>query len=459
MDCFLTSSARYGRAPEVRAPPLTGQPSHALRSHASAAVPDGSSFDSQRSQLLPGLSTALVAALVGCGVSSEKRRRRQEKRPFPKLVCCSSSVSAEAPQNGSEKASDASPAKAAKDADYGGPTMQAALFLMYFCGQAGMTFYMKFIMSKIQVTSKLVGVPASFLVTSSQQVVIFLLFLVFLFGTRVMGKAYKPKVLASKKEYLLILILSASFAMNIGLNNFSLCLVPLSITLVIRACLPLSTAVTQTLVLRKETNISPAEWICMIVGVTCAVAVVVAQSGNAAGAASASFLFGIFCSVASVFCGACDMVIKSLLGTSLKLKPMDTIAYMAVPTAFFTFLIGSLWSSPVSTSWAANVAPNMTNLEVFRKIWELNPSVFLYVGLSGLLCFFYNNLQTFMAVNLSPATTAFAGNFNKAATILIALLFLDGRLPSGIRGVVVVGGILVNIASFTAYNILKKRKK
>jgi len=97
-------------------------------------------------------------------------------------------------------------------------------------------------------------------------------------------------------------------------------------------------------------------------------------------------------------------------------------------------------------------------VEVFRRLWEINPAVFKWVLLSGLFSFIYNTFVTFMIVKLSPATTAFAGNFKKAATILIALLILE-RGISGPRGLVVLLAVMGNITAFTFYNVLRKRRK
>eukprot|EP00442_Polarella_glacialis_P019407 CAMPEP_0115058092 /NCGR_PEP_ID=MMETSP0227-20121206/6145_1 /TAXON_ID=89957 /ORGANISM="Polarella glacialis, Strain CCMP 1383" /LENGTH=440 /DNA_ID=CAMNT_0002443015 /DNA_START=34 /DNA_END=1356 /DNA_ORIENTATION=+ len=336
---------------------------------------------------------------------------------------------------------------------------QAALFLSYFALQSGMSFFMKFVLSKVRVAQNLFGVPASFLVTSSQQLVGFALFLLLVLGSRLIGKPYKPKALA-RKELLLVLALSASFTLNIGLNLLSLSLIPLSLTMIIRGCSPLSTSVLQSVMMSKRDNISAGEWACMLFGVGCASAVVFAQSGGLTGNASKTFFFGVAMAVASLFSSALDFVFKGLLGSgSVKLNALDTTCYMAIPAALMTSLLGAVLVKPVSSSWAAHFGPTMTDVAVFSKLWEINPTVFGWILASGLFAFVYNTFVTFMVVKLSPATTAFAGNFNKAATILVSLLLLEGNLPTGIRGVVMIGAIIGNIGAFAVYNILKKRRQ
>jgi len=256
-----------------------------------------------------------------------------------------------------------------------------------------------------------------------------------------------------------VLALSISFSLNIGLNLLSLSLVPFSLTMIIRACSPLSTALLQSMLMRQKQDIAWREWLCMCFGVLCASAVVVAQSGGVHGDASSTFYFGVAMSVASLFSGALDFVFKGVLGTgSVKLNAMDTTCYMAWPVAVFTAALGAVLSKPVSSSWAGHFTPLMTDVEVFRRLWEINPAVFKWVLLSGLLAFIYNTFVTFMIIKLSPATTAFAGNFNKAATILIALLILE-RGISGPRGLVVLLAVMGNITAFTFYNVLRKRRK
>merc|ERR1712178_152810 len=123
--------------------------------------------------------------------------------------------------------------------------------------------------------------------------------------------------------------------------------------------------------------------------------------------------------------------------------------------------MGALIVKPVSSSWALRFAPRMNDFAVFGQLLAVNPGAFAWVILSGLLAFAYNTFVTFLVVKLSPATAAFAGNFNKSATILVSLLILEGTksLPPGMRGVIVVGAVLGNIVASTLYNVLKKRRQ
>lgn len=339
--------------------------------------------------------------------------------------------------------------------------VQGSLFIGYFCLQSGMSFYMKWLLSQVSVAKGLSGVPAPFLVTACQQLVGFALFGLFFAGSRLVGRPYQPKRLASQQEWLLVLALSVSFTMNIGLNLLSLSLVSLSLTMIVRACSPLSTAFMQSMIMRtKKQDISPGEWACLSVGVVCAAVVVIAQSGGPTGAASFAFFFGVAVSVSSLFAGGLDFVFKGILGSEVKLNALDTTCYMALPVALLTTLLSTFVSKPVSPSWARTFGMrSMTDCAVLAKLWQVNPKVLVWVLLSGVLAFCYNTFVTFLVVELSPATTAFAGNFNKAATILVSLLLLEGNvLTAGPRGLAIVAAVMGNIAAFTLYNVLKRRR-
>lgn len=442
-----------GAAAHRVAGPLSRDPRSAaplaspLAVHASEAGPRRSPAPAAQPGAWRVRPEALAAAASAAAAAALRARRRQRGSRGPGWVV--TWAEGEAIKE-AKPANEAAPASLLK---------QAVLFLTYFVLQSGMSFYMKWLLSKVKVAENLVGVPASFLVTSSQQLVGFVLFLVFIAGSWLLGKPYKPKPLASRQELLLVLALSLSFTMNIGLNLLSLSLVPLSLTMIIRACSPLSTALMQSTIMRKKQDISAGEWACMSVGVFCATAVVIAQSGGPSGSASFAFFFGVAMSVASLFSGAFDFVFKGILGTSVKLNALDTTCYMALPAAFLTAAIGAVADKPVSKTWATAFTPLMTDWDVFGKLWHVNPTIFGWVALSGILAFVYNIFVTFMVVEMSPATTAFSGNFNKAASILLSLLLLEGNLAPGLRGFTIVAAVLGNIAAFTLYNVLKSKRQ
>lgn len=98
----------------------------------------------------------------------------------------------------------------------------------------------------------------------------------------------------------------------------------------------------------------------------------------------------------------------------------------------------------------------MTDLQVLLKVLGTRPSVMGYVLISGVLAFMYNVLQYALVQRLSPTYTAFAGNFNKAATVALALLLGVETLPANGYDQIFLFAILGNIVAFTAYSLQKE---
>jgi len=336
---------------------------------------------------------------------------------------------------------------------------EGSLFLGYFCGQTGMAFLMKSVLSKVQLAKDLFGVPAGFFVAATQQIVSFCIILMIMLGSRVIGKPLKIKKL-EKKEFGLLLILSFAFTLNIGFNLLALSLLPLYLNLVIRACSPITTSIMQSLFLKERQSISLPEWACLFAGVICAAVVTLAESGGGIGGISGTttFAFGVLCSVLSLIMAGLDFVMKAKLG-SLKLKAIETNFYNAIPVAVIAFTIGSILPTPVTASWTRRFGANLTDLAVFKHLFQVNPSVFTWVAASGIAAMVYNLYVTFLVVKLSPATSSFAGNFNKSMSIVLSLFLLEANRPHDVRGYIKVGAVFGNIAAFTAYNMLKKRRQ
>ncbi|CAK8990013.1 unnamed protein product [Durusdinium trenchii] len=191
--------------------------------------------------------------------------------------------------------------------------------------------------------------------------------------------------------------------MNIGLNNFSLSLLAVSLNMIIRSCLPLVTLVFQQVLgpcfpdLASKVRVSEVTF--MVAGVLFAALATLAKSHGAHNNES-----DVACAV--------NLILASVFGSVLKpaLNPVDTIFYMAIPCAIF-LLPASLWVlHPVD--W-----PNfgdISDAQVLKKVMELSPSTVMWVVLSGVIAAGYNVLQYTVVQKLSASHAAFAGNFNKA---------------------------------------------
>merc|ERR1712008_391200 len=90
---------------------------------------------------------------------------------------------------------------------------------------------------------------------------------------------------------------------------------------------------------------------------------------------------------------------------------------------------------------------------------ELSPATMGHVFLSGVFAAGFNVLRTSVAQRLSASHTAFASNFNRAATIIIAICMGMEALPVGWWGVVMLLAVLGNIGAFTSFSLLKAHDK
>jgi len=336
-----------------------------------------------------------------------------------------------------------------------------AVLLIYFGAQTGMNLYMKSVLSKIVVDEEegLRGVPIGFLLTAIQQLVAFAAFCCFLLIGKLCSGGYQVKKLTTFKEYVVVMCFSVTFALNIGLNNFSLSLVALSVNMIIRSCLPLSTAVSQLAVgsfLQQSGNkksVRPVDWLLMLLGVGFAVLATRAKGGG--GEESAAFGLGVACCIASLFSGALNMVLAGVLGAEMKLNPLDTTCYMSLPASLLLLLPAMLVKHPLG-HWPG--FPAMTDWQVLLEVAARNPWALLPVMLSGILSFIYNILQYTLVHKLSAAHAAFAGNFNKAATVALSLLLGLESLPAGWHGQLFIFAVVGNIGTFTIYSALKVKK-
>jgi len=332
---------------------------------------------------------------------------------------------------------------------------------MFFGAQTVMNLYMKEVLSNTVISEEedLKGIPSAFAVTAIQQLVAFVLFGAFALVSQLTPRPYSPKQLSGKMEYLAVLLFSFSFTMNIALNNYSISLLPLSVNLIIRSCLPLATFISQRTAAKctgeSVKDASVLELSLMCAGVACAAVAVVASSNGSGNSdhSSASMLFGILVCVLSLFSGAVNLALAGVLGTSVSLNPLDTTVYMSVPAFLILCVPSFLYAHPV---WDGRV---VTDVQVLLKVWGECPHALALVGVSGILSLFYNVFQYGIVQSLSASYTAFAGNFNKAATIALGILVGLEQLPGGPWSAVLVIAVLGNIGAFTAFNFVKLRAK
>eukprot|EP00439_Symbiodinium_sp_Y106_P054987 s1853_g7.t1 len=273
----------------------------------------------------------------------------------------------------------------------------AGILAIYFGAQAGFTLYMKVVLSNSVISQELGidGVPAGFLVTAVQQVVAFFVLAIIVAAMYCTPYRYTPRRLKSWSEVACVILFSFAFSLNIGLNNFSLSLLAVSLNMIIRSCLPIVTLAFQQIlgpcIPDLAQKVRMTEVTLMVAGVVFAAVATLAKSEGShhGGSESKNLLLGVFvCTLSDAAC-AVNLILGNMFGSSLDppLNPVDTIFYMALPCALFLLPASILLMHPVE--W-----PNfgdITDLQVFQKVMELSPTTMLWVILSGCIAAGYNS--------------------------------------------------------------------
>merc|ERR1719343_299416 len=319
---------------------------------------------------------------------------------------------------------------------------------------------MKEVLSNQAISEGKRGFPAAFAVTGLQQFTGFLLMMAWMGISRFTPYPYVPKKLSTRMDYIAVLLFSVAFTANIALNNYSMALIPISVNLIIRSCFPLPTFLAQKLVSwctkdGKAKDSSLVELALMLFGVLCACVAVVAKthSSDTVSSESRHLVWGVTVCVISCFAGSANLVLAGMMGSTLNLNEFDTVIYTALPAV--ALLIPAM-SIPHVVHWGED-GTSLTDWEIFEEVWDSNRGVVYLAALSGVFALAFNLLKYGIVQRLSATHTAFAGNFNKAVTIVLAMMLGLEPYPTDGWGWVMVAACVGNIGAFTAYNIVKIR--
>lgn len=282
------------------------------------------------------------------------------------------------------------------------------------------------------------------------------------------GWRIEAKKITSLKEVGSICIFGAVFALNIALNNFSLGYISIAVNLIIRSCLPLTTFLSEQLLaklgLYSSKPWNPIELLLMCAGVVCAASFTVAKiMGSAsAGHSSSNMVLGVVICICSLLCGSLNLALAGVLG-EMKLSVFDTVAYMSIPAFVFLMPFVFLLQKPVPGEWPQVFGVNTaSDWQILVQVYSIAPSTFGLFALSGVFSFVYNIIQFTIVHTLSPAATAFGGNFNKAALVLLTLTlpFLQVHaLPGAPYYEVIWLSVLGNVAAFSGYSYIQLKAK
>mmetsp|Transcript_31492 Transcript_31492/g.98927 ORF Transcript_31492/g.98927 Transcript_31492/m.98927 type:complete len:451 (-) Transcript_31492:64-1416(-) len=354
--------------------------------------------------------------------------------------------------------------------------------VLYFGAQSFMNIYMGWVMRtnvtvaagnftfqgrNVTLTEDLTGCPAGFALTAFQQVVSFIVFMIFFSAAYYTPYKYVPKTLNTTCEMVTVVIFGCVFALNIALNNFSLGYICVAVNLIIRSCLPLTTFLSQqVLAMFKLYPFKPCvikEISLMVIGVMCAGVFTMAKiMSNDKKKESENMILGCVVCLASLLCGSLNLALAGVLGET-KLNVFDTVAYMAIPATLFLAPIAFFVEKPVPGAWKEVFDKDrMTDFEILMSTWSLNRTTMAWLLLSGVFSFAYNIIQFSIVHTLSPSATAFGGNFNKAALVFLTLLlpFLHVHaLPKAPYIYIIWCAVICNIAAFSAFSYLQIQAK
>mmetsp|Transcript_42816 Transcript_42816/g.102442 ORF Transcript_42816/g.102442 Transcript_42816/m.102442 type:complete len:451 (-) Transcript_42816:60-1412(-) len=355
--------------------------------------------------------------------------------------------------------------------------------VLYFGAQSFMNIYMGWVMrtsvtvpagtyipgTNQTLSEPLTGCPAGFALTAFQQVVSFIVFMIFFGAVYFTPYRYTPKPLNTRFEILCVIVFGCVFALNIALNNFSLGYINIGVNLIIRSCLPLSTDLSQRALakfgLYPEKPCKLMELALMIVGVLCAgifTGAKIMSAGKGSDKERSGMVLGVVACVASLFCGSLNLALAGVLGET-KLNVYDTVAYMAIPATVFLAPIALFYTKQVPGEWGTVLGSSTTtDFQVLVATWYLNKKTICWLLLSGVFSFIYNIIQFSIVHTLSPSATAFGGNFNKAALVFLTLILpclRVNKLPDPPFIYWIWGAVICNIAAFTAYSYLQIKAK
>merc|ERR1719499_970954 len=357
--------------------------------------------------------------------------------------------------------------------------------VLYFGAQCFMNVFMSWVLGTHVTLEKgytfddgyvlkqdLKGCPAGFALTAFQQMVSFIVFIVGFLIILPTKWSYKPKQLTTKFEVFCVIVFGCVFALNIALNNFSLGYIGISVNLIIRSCLPLTTFLSQQglamIDLYPFRPCKALEITLMFIGCGCAIVFTYAQimgsqgahGGGGGGNSVANQILGVSVCALSLLCGSLNLALAGVLG-ECKLNVWDTVAYMAIPATVFLLPMCYIPKPPPGI-WAevflrGTNETTMTDMQILTSVWSVNKTTILWLVLSGVFSFMYNICQFSIVHTLSPSMTAFGGNFNKAFLIFMGLClpFLQTSANPGAPWIEIIWvAVICNIAAFSWYSYL-----
>jgi len=334
--------------------------------------------------------------------------------------------------------------------------------VMFFGAQSFVNIYMKAMFSDVIIDAelKMRGFQGPLIMTALQQLVTFVCLWTLVGLSQLTPWKYRPRPLTKASEVMTVLCHAVFFSANIALNNFSLSLLDLSASVMVRSLSPLSALVLQVFFAgwfdSQDLSIQPRKLLLLLTGVVCAAIALMAKYHDEGPARSNHYGLGLALCFSSVAAASMELVVVvRLQGKGMKMNSLDTILYMSLP-AFLLVMVPALYlRHPVSYPYH----PPATDWEIFWEVWKMKSVTVYLVLLSGVFALWYHLMLYITVRNLSPLYATYAGNFNKVAAIGFSVFLGFESLPSAPWNVVMALAVLGNMVAFTGYSLWPNSKK
>lgn len=284
-----------------------------------------------------------------------------------------------------------------------------------------LNYYNKFVLSKTDF-------HYPFLLTAGNKVVGFLVAVAVMYFDKGLPM---PTELSEQFLRPIVHLQGVATALNIGLNNYSLMLITLTLNQVLKATAPLPTALLSTVLEHKSYSWQLyGSMVVLISG--CALA--------AWGDLGEESLLGILAACGSILASGLWTVLSAVLMQS-GVKPLDAVSLLFVsgPTCILTLLI---FFFAVDLPRLMNAEPGEHRIEA----WKL----MLYIGIAALLAAVYDIVHNQFVKLTSSMNMAIMGNTKLALLIALSMATLE-KPPTLLRLV----GVVVAFVGTVWYSVFK----
>jgi hypothetical protein len=340
------------------------------------------------------------------------------------------------------------------------PVAVAGMLLIFVGTYSGVIFCSKIVLSTAIVSDELdfKGIRAPFLFGALHQLTVFLCFLVGIAVSSFTSWRYRPKPISRRRDILVIILFSLSSALNIGLNNLSISLLPISLNLVIRSFLPLTTILAQWTLRRLKLSdkgypIGDQERLAIAVAVSCTGLATMAQIYGGNHRSQPYLGTGMMAAWVSISAGAFNQWIAKGIGSSVEFASVDLMFYRSFPTAVALFLPGFFVTHNV---WPGE--PPMTDCEVIQKVFKIRPSVLWLTVVMVVSATSFNGVSKIMEKRIPFGHLQAATLVSRATAGVLSVLYGVESLPNGWWPVILVFATVGNLGSFSYYSYKVKDK-